>query len=101
MAENKMIERYIFIFQQEDLENKNIHELIKDIWTFSDKYGKACYVCTRYREWAIEALKTKWKDDYVDIEMVVHCLYVRNISWLKNSSISTEDNFTIYNILEK
>ena len=60
MAQNKKIETYIFVFKQEDFEQKDIPELIKDVLD-SDNHGKKCYVCSRYREWAIEALRTKWK----------------------------------------
>ena len=35
-----MIETYIFIYRQEDFNQKDIPELIKDIWTFSDNHGK-------------------------------------------------------------
>ena len=40
MAQNKKIETYIFVFKQEDFEEKDISELIKDIWTYSDNHGK-------------------------------------------------------------
>ena len=96
---NKKIETYIFIFKQQGFEQKDIPELIKDVWTYSDNHGKKCYVCSRYREWAIEALRTKWKKDYVDIEMVSHCLYIRKTHWLKNTMISRKHKQYIYSFL--
>lgn len=95
-----MIETYIFIYRQEDFNQKDIPELIKDIWTFSDNHGKKkCYVFSRYRDWAIQVLSQKWKEDYVDIEMVLHCLYIRKTHWLKNTKISREHKKFIYSFL--
>lgn len=37
---NKKIETYIFIFKQQDFEQKDIPELIKDVWIYSDNHGK-------------------------------------------------------------
>ena len=101
MEETKIIETYIFMYKEEDFENKSIHELIKAIWTFSGKHGRSCYVSSKYREWASEPLKKQWKKEYNNIETVLHYLYLRNEKWLKHTKISKEDNFCIYSIIEK
>lgn len=99
MEKNNMIETYIFRFSYDHFKEKDIQDLIRYIWTYSDKHGKSCYVCTSYRDWAIKALKTKWQDEYTDFQMLILKLYYRDKRWLKISKISRQDNFFIYSIL--
>ena len=40
-------------------EKKEIVELMKCIWVYSDNHGKRCKVCRLYKNWAIEALEKK------------------------------------------
>ena len=96
-----MIETYIFIYRQEDFNQKDIPELIKDIWTFSDNHGKKMLRFFKIQRLGHSGIKSKMerrlrrhRDGFT-----LHCLYIRKTHWLKNTKISREHKKFIYSFL--
>ena len=72
------VEPLVSRFQYRDFQQKDIVQLMKSIWVFSDVHSRRCRACQRYRIWAIEALREKWLSCYIDFDRVVFKLTSRD-----------------------
>ena len=71
------VEPLVSRFQYRDFQQKDVVQLMKSIWVFSDVHSRRCRACQRYRIWAIEALREKWLSCYIDFDRVVFKLTSR------------------------
>ena len=72
------VEPLVSRFQYRDFQQKDVVQLMKSIWVFSDVHSRRCRACQRYRIWAIEALREKWLSCYIDFDRVVFKLTSRD-----------------------
>ena len=72
------VEPLVSRFQYRDFQQKDVVQLMKSIWVFSDVHSRRCRACQRYRIWAIEALREKWLSCYIDFDRVVFKLTSRH-----------------------
>ena len=72
------VEPLVSRFQYRDFQQKDVVQLMKSIWIFSDVHSRRCRACQRYRIWAIEALREKWLSCYIDFDRVVFKLTSRD-----------------------
>ena len=88
------LEPLVMRFRYEDFQQKNITQLMKCIWIYSDSHGKRCKVCRTYRLWAISTMKEKWLSYYIDFETTVQKLIARDLQYAY--IIHAPSNFSLY-----
>ena len=88
------LEPFVMRFRYEDFQQKNITQLMKCIWIYSDSHGKRCKVCRTYRLWAISTMKEKWLSYYIDFETTVQKLIARDLQYAY--IIHVPSNFSLY-----
>ena len=70
----------ILRYSYEHFEKKEMVELMKCIWVYSDNHRKCCKVCRLYKNWAIEAAEKKWLPQYIDFCTIISRLKRRDLS---------------------
>ena len=84
----------------EDDLNLEVQRLLRRIWnlnTFSDK--RELVDCIIYEEWAIESLKKKWEDDFIDFEIVIRKVQQIDKTFIDFDEISIFGDETVHEIL--
>ena len=74
MASNNMSRPIALKFKYEDFLQDDIPNLMINIWSYSDQHGVGCTTCTRYRKMCINALKKKWEEYHIDVDIIIQRL---------------------------
>ena len=83
----------------EHFQTMSIPELMIKIWQYSSEHGIRCDLCKICKRDCIKVLTEKWKDEYIDVNMVLTNLCNQIKSWCNLEEPKSTDE--IYKLIKR